>query len=281
MSVSRSRHAPVRRSPLRRSVRLDALEEVIALLRRLYGAQIIRRASDIAALPAGAGMPSLSTGSLALDLATGGLPRGALSEMAGPEGAGTGTLACAALAHCQRVGGLALLVDADQAADPDALLAVGVDLESLVLACPASAREAWDVLRTLSLCGALDLLVLCSLSGALSLPDAGWGVGYLERRLVRLTAVLRGRRTAVLVTNQSLPAPPGRGSDPLTDGRVETVGGRPVAQAASLRIALRPRGVRYTAYGDVAALCSDAWVAKYYGHSLGAVFPLAWIIHDG
>src|SRR3954464_16079241 len=116
-----------------RSRRQAQLETVIAALRARYGDHIIRLASDVAALPATAGLAPLSTGSLALDLLTGGLPRGALSEVAGPDGPGQGSLAAAALGACQRGGGLVLLVDADHAADPDALSAAGVDLESLIL----------------------------------------------------------------------------------------------------------------------------------------------------
>jgi hypothetical protein len=170
-------------------------------------------------------------------------------------------------------------MDADHAADPDALSAAGVDLESLILAAPSNATEAWDIVRALSRCGALDLLVVASLNGVLALPGAGWGVGYLERRLTRLVGVLRGRRTAVLVTNQPLPPRWRRGEDgpEAREGSLwclETVGGAPVARAAALRVALRPAGVRFTPYGDVACLRSEAWVIKHHGSPRGPGVPL-------
>src|SRR5438128_1436078 len=83
------------------------------------------------------------------------------------------------------------------AAAPDALAAAGVDLDALVLACPTTAREAWDVLVALGRCGALDLLVLASLPGVLALPRAGWSMPRLDRQLPRLATALRGRVTAL------------------------------------------------------------------------------------
>jgi len=137
--------------------RQAALENAIAALRRRYGDRIIRMAADAPALVGASDPDALSTGSLSLDLLTGGLPRGQISEIAGPDGTGKGTLAYVALAACQRAGGLALLVDADNAADPDALRAAGVDLTRLLLAYPAGAAAAWDVLGALARCGALNL----------------------------------------------------------------------------------------------------------------------------
>src|SRR3954453_418880 len=106
----------VRRQPSPRArpgPRPAALATAIAALRRRYGDHIIRTGADLAALPAVTGLAPLSTGSLGLDLITRGVLRGHVSEYAGADGTGKGTLALAALAACQRAGGLALLVDAD------------------------------------------------------------------------------------------------------------------------------------------------------------------------
>ncbi len=144
--------------PAGRPVRLDA---VIAALRDRYGPHIIRRGADLAAWPmldVGDG-PPLSTGSLGFDLITGGLPPGGITELAGLDGSGKGTLALAALAACQRDGGLALLIDADGAVDPDSLVTVGVDIERLLLSCPTTAAEAWDIALALCRTDALRLVV--------------------------------------------------------------------------------------------------------------------------
>jgi len=252
-----------------------ALESAIAALRRRYGDRIIRMAADAPALVGASESGALSTGSLSLDLLTGGLPRGQISEIAGPDGAGKGTLAYAALAACQRAGGLALLVDADNAADPDALRAAGVDLTRLLLAYPAGANAAWDVLGALARSGALDLLALTSLNGLLILPRAGWAAGSLERRLARLVTALRGRRTALLMTNLPLPLP--EGTDAATRATPPpraTVGGAAVTRMAALRIALAPAGVRFTPYGDVASLCSTATAVRRHASPCGGAVAL-------
>ena len=260
----------------------EDLAEVIAALRARYGEHIIRVASATRAFSSGES-PTLSTSSLSLDLLTGGLPRGQITEITGPDGAGKGTLAATALAACQRDGGLVLLVDAEHTADPDALAAAGVDVEHLIVACPGSAAAAWDVVRMLSRCGALDLIVT-SLSGILALPGAGWGPGYLERRLIRLRAALRGRRTALVLLNQPLPLhwSNGGGEDQnrnmALDGQrpwsLDTVGGSPVAQAVALRIALRPASVHLTPDGAIAWVRSHAWVVKHHGSPRGPLMLL-------
>lgn len=246
---------------LARQDRAERLRAVIAALRDRYGPRIIRLGATshdtvdrIASGAAGAGWPPLTTGSLGLDLLTGGLPRGGITELAGEEGAGTGTLSLAALAACQRVGGLALLVDAEAGVDPDSLVAVGVDPERLLLACPATAAEAWDVLLALCRCGALHLLLLSSLPGLLALPGSDAPSYRPARGLRRLRTALRGRGTALLLTNRPVPGPPG-----------STVGGAALAQAAALRIALRRDRLLYAPSGEVAALRALARVVKHHG----------------
>jgi recombination protein RecA len=236
-----------------------ALAAVVAALRRRYGAHIIRAASDLTASGPATGTPLLSTGSLGLDLVTGGLVRGGIAEYAGVDGAGKETLAHTALARAQRDGGLALLLDADGASDPDALAAAGVDLAALPLACPTTAQEAWPVLVALARSGALDLFLVTSLSGLLDLPGAG-DLRLLRVWLPRLRLALRGRRTALLVTNAPL------ARDGADRARAwDTVGGPVVAQAASLRVTLRPTGLHFGPHGDVVGLGATATVVKHHG----------------
>src|SRR5690349_18998234 len=118
--------------------RQAALQEAIATIRARFGPRIIRPASDLVVVPALADRPLLSSGSLGLDLLTGGLPRGTLTEYAGCDGSGRETLAATALARTQEAGGLTLLIDPDGTADPDALAAAGVVLDALPLAYPAT-----------------------------------------------------------------------------------------------------------------------------------------------
>jgi recombination protein RecA len=263
-------HAETQRDPTRQ---LAALAAVIAALRRRYGEHIIRRGADGATLSWPGLSSPLSTGSLGLDLITDGLPRGQMTEYAGREGAGVETLAATAISTCQRAGGLTLLIDADGAVDPDALLAIGVDLSRLIIAAPTTAREGWAMLASLSRCGALDLLVLASFPGLLALPRDGWrddtgvSVGYLSRRLSRVAWALRGRPTALLLLNRVVEEP----SAAL--GR--SVGEEVIAQTAGLRVALIPARVEHTPDGDIAALHTIVSVLKHHGAPRGPRLPLA------
>jgi len=198
--------------------------------------------------------PPLSTGSLGFDLITGGLPQGGITELAGLDGSGKGTLALAALAACQRDGGLALLIDADGAVDPDSLVAADVDVERLLLSCPLSAAEAWDIAIGMCRADALRLVVLASLPGLLALPGADMRPYRPDRGLALLQGALRGRRTALLLTN---------GPDTATPRA--PLGRSTVARVATLRLALDRRALRYGPHGDVVALRALARVVKHRG----------------
>jgi hypothetical protein len=195
----REDHRPARQTRLTAHRRRIALLAAIETLRARFGPGIIRHVGDLLAPAPGAERLLLSTGSLGIDLLVGGLPRGAISEYAGVEGAGSETLAITALARCQQGGGLVMLLDAEGTADPDALFAAGLDLHALILACPAGAQEAWSALIALVGSGALDLVAV-ALPALYALPGAPPG-GSPPRALERLRPALRGRSTTVLVTN--------------------------------------------------------------------------------
>ncbi|HVA90153.1 MAG TPA: hypothetical protein VNL71_09950 [Chloroflexota bacterium] len=247
-------------------IRHARLAAVVAELRDRFGEHIIRT-GDPAALPVGVGRAALSSGSLGLDLLVEGLPRGAMVEYAGVDGSGKETLALTALAHCQRAGGLALLLDAEGTTDPDALTAVGIHLDALVLACPITAAEAWGALEALARCGALDLLVT-SLSALFSMPGQYSG-GFPPRALSRLQLALRGRPTTVLATNIPI----------SSRVRRQTIGGQAVAQAAALRIAFEPGGPIIAPHGDIAGLRTTARVVKYHGLPHGPPVTLEMTAH--
>src|SRR4051812_31505316 len=126
------------------------LVAAFALLAARFGPGVAARLRDATARPPEERVTS--SGSLALDRATGtgGLPRGHLSEFVGPPSSGKTALLYAALATTQRTGGLAALVDAEGTADAGALLACGVDLDTLLLARPASATDALLLLTILA-----------------------------------------------------------------------------------------------------------------------------------
>lgn len=249
----------------RRAARLAL---VIAQARRRWGDHILRLGRELDAFPLADARPPLSTGSLGLDLLTRGLPRGALTELAGVDGSGVETLSYTALTRCQQDGGVALLLDAGTLSDPAALAAVGVDHRALLLAYPATAAEAWSVLDLLARSDTVDLMVT-SLVGLTNAPGAS--PPLLRQGLRRVAGALRGRATALVVV--SVPWPPrlpSAGDAPL----LTTAGGPTIAQLAALRVALEPTAPRLTPYGDVAALGARATVVKHHGLPRGPALPL-------
>ena len=119
--------------------------------------------------------PTIPTGSLGLDLATGpdGYPRGQLVELFGPPSAGKATLLASALAAVQRRGGLVALIDVLGVADPDTLAGAGVDLDALIVAQPADAVDAVRCLALLAESAALDLLGLASIADLRAILPSG------------------------------------------------------------------------------------------------------------
>jgi recombination protein RecA len=161
----------------------------------------------------------------------------------------------------QQQGGLVLLVDPANSADPDALVAAGVDLRSLTIASPSTAAQAWAILEVLTRCGALDLILVLSLSSLLLLPGAAIA-GRVEKRLARLWLASRGRRTAVLFTNTAFGA-----------GR-QTVGESAMAQQCVLRVLLEPQGVCLGPAGEILGLRTLTRVTKHHGRPWGPALPL-------
>jgi len=245
------------------------LATVVDRVRQRWGERALRFGTNLLALPASAGTHVLSTGSVSLDLLTGGLPRGALTEIAGLDGSGVELLGQTVLARAQAGGALTLLVDAGMTTDPDSLAAVGIDLERLVLACPVTAPDAWSILEAVGRSDSVDLIV-AFLLGLTNAPGATPAV--LHWGLTRLAAALRGGGTAVLLVS----TPVGRrdlGAPPQLHA-VRTIGGAAITQAAALRILLTPDTPRLTPYGAIAALRAAAAVVKHHGLPRGPIVSL-------
>lgn len=228
--------------------RVERLERALEELRRRFGAWVVYRLRD--ARPA-VGERAVPTGSIGLDRASGigGVPRGRVTELAGPPTSGKGTLAAHIIANAQANGGFATLIDADHAADLDRLRTCGVDLEDLLLAVPNSAREAMDIACLLAASGGLDALVLSSANalvrGPLGDPRA------FASGLRRLVVELGGAPTAAVFLTHADRAwrPTGNAA-------------RALAHAASLRVACSPAGLITHDSGEVLGIRLRAEVAK-------------------
>jgi recombination protein RecA len=202
----------------------------------------------VAGCPDGAPpVASVSTGNLALDLAigVGGVPRGRITEVYGPDGAGKTTLALSVIAKGQQAGGTACFIDTEHALDLGWAATIGVDLERLVLCRPEHGEQALEVAAVLVGSGALDVLVIDSiaalvpkveLDGEMGERHAGVQANLLSQALRKLCGPIARASTAVIVTNQ-LRQRAGTPGMP-----VYTSGGRALGYYASVRLDLRPLG---------------------------------------
>ncbi len=187
----------------------------------------------------------IATGSLALDLALGigGIPRGRITEVYGPEGAGKTTLALSVIAQAQQTGGAACFIDTEHALDLAWVATVGIDLERLVLCRPEHGEQALQVASLLIGSGGLEVLVVDSiaalvpkaeLDGEMGERHAGVQANLLSQALRKLAGPIARTGTAVVVTNQLRQ----RAGTPGTP--VYTTGGRALGYYASMRLDLRP-----------------------------------------
>ncbi|MEO0508813.1 MAG: recombinase RecA [Verrucomicrobiota bacterium] len=155
----------------------------------------------------------ISTGSIAIDLAlgAGGLPRGRICEIYGPESSGKTTFCLSAIAQAQKEGGNAVFVDVEHALDPRYAKVVGVDLENLMVSQPESGEDALNITETLIRSGAVDIIVVDSVAALVSKNELDGQMGdttvglqarMMSQAMRRLTAAISKTQCVVLFTNQ-------------------------------------------------------------------------------
>jgi recombination protein RecA len=233
--------ATVRLAPLPELAATHDLHAALAEVDRRLGA-------GVAVRPDSQPPPQvIPTGSPALDVALGlgGVPRGRITEVYGPDGAGKTTLVLSVIAQAQQAGGTACFIDTEHALDLAWATTVGVDLERLVVCRPEYGEQALEVANLLVRSGSLDVLVVDSiaalvpkveLEGTMGQRHAGVQANLLSQALRKLCGPVARAGTAVLVTNQ-LRQRAGTPGMP-----VYTSGGRTLGYYASVRLELRPLG---------------------------------------
>src|SRR6267142_752000 len=158
-------------------------------------------------------VPVISTGSLGLDLAlgVGGLPRGRVVEIYGPESSGKTTLALECIAEAQKMGGTCAFIDAEHALDAAYARKLGVKVEDLLISQPDNGEQALEITETLVQSGAIDVLVIDSVAalgpraeieGEMGEPQLGLQARLMFQALRKLTSIISRSRTIVIFINQ-------------------------------------------------------------------------------
>lgn len=189
--------------------REKALDMAIGQIEKQYGKGAIMRMNEEAKVKVAA----IPTGALSLDLALGigGLPRGRVVEVFGPESSGKTTVALHAIAEAQRAGGIAAFIDAEHALDPNYAQALGVDVESLLVSQPDTGEQALEIADMLIRSGAVDVVVIDSVAalvpraeieGEMGDSHVGLQARLMSQALRKLAGTLNKSRTCAIFINQ-------------------------------------------------------------------------------
>ncbi|MEN3185477.1 MAG: recombinase RecA [Atribacterota bacterium] len=193
-----------------RTEREATLQQAIGLIERKYGRGAIMFLSQNVLVT---DVEVIKTGSILLNIAlgVGGLPRGRIVEIFGPEASGKTTIALHVIAEAQKKGGVAVFIDAEHALDPTYAGKIGVQIDKLLISQPGTAEEALDIIDALVRSGSIDVVVLDSvaalvpsaeLDGNIGEPSVGLQARLMSQALRRLTGYISKTKTVVIFVNQ-------------------------------------------------------------------------------
>ena len=218
-----------------------ALEMALAQIDREFGKGAVMKLGDNQHM----NIDAISTGSLSLDMAlgVGGLPRGRIIEIYGPESSGKTTLALHAIAEAQKKGGEAAFIDAEHALDPVYAKALGVDIDNLIVAQPDTGEQALEIAEALVRSGAIDVIVIDSVAALVPKAEIDGDMGdshmglqarLMSQALRKLSGVINKSGTVAIFINQL------REKIGVMFGNPETTtGGRALKFYASVRMDVR------------------------------------------
>lgn len=189
--------------------RKKALEAALVQIERSFGKGAIMRLGDSTVLQ----IEVIPTGSLGLDFAlgVGGIPRGRVAEIYGPESSGKTTLALHMIAEAQKLGGVVAFIDAEHALDATYARALGVDTDELLVSQPDTGEQALDICETLVRSGGVDVIVIDSVAaltpraeieGEMGDSHMGLQARLMSQALRKLTAIIAKSKTSVIFINQ-------------------------------------------------------------------------------
>jgi recombination protein RecA len=225
--------------------RLKAIEMAVGQIEKQFGEGSIMRLGQKDAIAA---VPAISTGSVSLDFALGigGVPRGRVVEIFGPESSGKTTLSLQVIAEAQKLGGMAAFVDAEHALDAQYARRLGVDLDNLLVSQPDNGEQALEIVEVLVRSGGVDVVVVDSVAalvpraeieGEMGEAQMGLQARLMSQALRKLTGVVSKSKTCLIFINQL------REKIGVMFGNPETTtGGRALKFYSSVRIDIRRIG---------------------------------------
>lgn len=207
--MSKEKENPVPQDKAVNKEKLKALQLTLDKIEKSYGKGAIMKLGDSAVVP----VEVISTGSLTLDLAlgTGGLPRGRVVEIYGPESSGKTTLAIHAIAEAQKQGGVAAFIDAENAFDSSYAARLGVDVENLLVSQPDNGEQALEIAENLIRSGAIDIIVIDSVAaltpkseieGEMGDSKMGLQARLMSQALRKLTSTINKTNCCCIFINQ-------------------------------------------------------------------------------
>lgn len=190
--------------------RMKALDTVLSSIEKDFGKEAVMRLGEKTPRIK---VAVVSTGALPLDIAlgVGGLPRGRVVEIFGPEGSGKSTLAMVVISQVQKLGGIGAYIDAEHAFDPDYAKKLGVDVENLFISQPDSGEQALEIAERLSRSGAIDIITIDSVAALVPRAEIEGEIGeqtigiqarLMSQALRKLVATLAKSKTIIIFINQ-------------------------------------------------------------------------------
>ena len=226
---------------LENSEKKKALESALGQIEKQFGKGSVMKLGDFTAM----NVESIPTGALSLDVALGigGIPKGRIIEIFGPESSGKTTLALHMIAECQKRGGEAAFIDAEHALDPVYAKHLGVDIDNLIVSQPDTGEQALEIAEALVRSGAIDIIVVDSVAALVPKAEIDGDMGdahvglqarLMSQALRKLAGVLNKSNTAIVFINQL------REKVGVMFGNPETTpGGRALKFYASVRLDIR------------------------------------------
>ena len=253
--------------------RRKALDTALANLTKRFGEGTVMRLGEAAHLE----VEIIPTGSLAIDraLGVGGIPRGRVTEIYGPEGSGKTTLAQHIVAEAQKRDGVAAFIDMEHALDPAYAARCGVDVDNLLISQPDTGEQALEIAETLVRSGAVDIIVVDSVAalvpraeieGEMGDSHPGLQARLMSQALRKLSGAIKQSNTALIFTNQLREKIGVMFGNPVT-----TSGGRALKFYASVRMDIR----RITAIKDKGEVIGNRTRVRVTKNKVAPPFRLA------